>query len=457
MATIPVGGLATGLDTNGLVDKLMAVDRQSITALQTKRLKTMAQSTALLDLNSRILNLKTRADAVGDPATFFSRSVTSSTATVATASAGPGGSQGSYTLTVTALARGSIAIAGAPRAAVTDTVASGAGTFQFKLGTTGSTVSIPVDATTTLDGLTRAINDKNSGVRASMVNTGTSALPAWKITLASNNTGASNDIMIGNDDTTLDIANSQTALDAAFSLSGLGDFTRATNTFSDVLDGVTITLKAGTGTTDLVVDLDKAATQNRVQGLLDAYNDVVKAIDGQSAAAVGTDGKVTTGAFTGDAATRQIRRGLSATIAQRFDGAFQALAAIGVTTQRDGTLTLDATKFQQAVSADAPGVRQLVAGAGTGDGIADLLSKAAAAATRSASGAIAIRQGAISASMASAQKDIDRAQARLEVTERGLRTRFASLESLVSQLTAKGSALQSQLDGMANNNSSSRK
>jgi flagellar protein FliS len=165
-----------------------------------------------------------------------------------------------------------------------------------------------------------------------------------------------------------------------------------------------------------------------VQGLLDAYNDVVKAIDGQAAAAVGTDGKVKTGAFTGDAATRQIRRSLSATIALRFDGAFQALAAIGVTTQRDGTLALDTAKFQQAVTADAPGVRQLVAGAGTGDGIADLLSKAAVAATRSTSGVIAVRQNAITAAMASAQKDIDRAQARLEVTERTLRVRFASLE-----------------------------
>ena len=209
---------------------------------------------------------------------------------------------------------------------MTDTVASGAGTVQFKLGTAGSVVSIAVDATTTLDGLARAINDKNSGVRASLVNTGTSALPAWKITMARNSTGASNDITILADDTTLDLASSQTAIDAAFSLSGLGDFTRATNTFSDVLDGVTITLKAGTGTTDLVIDLDKTATQNRVQGLLDAYNDVVKAIDGQAAAAVGTDGKVTTGAFTGDAATRQIRRSLSATIAQQFDGAFQGLA-----------------------------------------------------------------------------------------------------------------------------------
>ena len=456
MASIPVGGLATGLDTNGLVEQILAVERQSITLLQTKRVKSQAQSAAFLDLNSRILTLKTRADSVRDAATFFARSVTSSAATVATATAGPGGSQGAYTLTVTALARGSIAVAGTTLASLTDHVAAAAGTVQFKLGTTGTVVEVAVDATTTLDGLTRAINDKNSGVRASVVNTGTSALPAWEITLASNGTGASNDITILTDDTTLDIASSQTALDAAFSLSGLGDFTRATNTFSDVLDGVTITLKAGTGTTDLVVDLDKAATQSRVQGLLDAYNDVVKAIDGQAAAAVGTDGKVKTGAFTGDAATRQIRRSLSATIAQQFEGAFRGLAAIGVTTQKDGTLTLDAAKFQEAINADAPGVRQLVAGAGTGDGIADLLSKAAVAATRSTSGVIAIRQGAITAAMASAQKDIDRAQARLEVTERGLRVRFASLESIVSRLTAKGSALQGQLDSLANSQSSRR-
>ena len=117
---------------------------------------------------------------------------------------------------------------------MTDTVASGAGTVQFKLGTTGARCPSWSSATTTLDGLTRAINDKNSGVRASLVNTGTSALPAWKITLASNNTGASNDHQpILADDTTLDIASSQTALDAGVQPSGLGNFTRGTNTFSD--------------------------------------------------------------------------------------------------------------------------------------------------------------------------------------------------------------------------------
>ena len=457
MATIPVGGLATGLDTNGLIDQLMAVDRQSVTLLQTKKVKSQAQATAFQDLNSRILTLKSRAESLGNPATFFARSVASSSETVATATAGPGDSRGAYTLTVTALARGSIAAASATRASLTDTVAAAAGTFQFKLGATGSVIGVAVDATTTLDQLARAINDKNAGVRASVVNAGTSAVPAWKLTLASNGTGASNDIAIVNDATTLGIASTQTAVDAAFNLSGLGSFTRASNTFSDVLDGVTITLKAGTGSTDLTVDVDKATTQARVQALLDAYNDVVKAIDSQAAATVGSDGALKTGAFTGDAATRQIRRGLASAIAERFSGSFKALAEIGVTTQKDGTLTLDAARFQQALAADAPGVQRLVAGAGSGDGIADLLAKQAAVATRSASGIIAVRQDAITTAMTNTQKDIDQAQVRLDATERTLRARFASLESLIAQLQQTGSALQSQLASLSGNNSSSKR
>jgi flagellar hook-associated protein 2 len=457
MATIPVGGLATGLDTNGLVEQLMAVDRQSVTLLQTKKVKSQAQATAFQDLNSRILTLKSRAESLRDPATFFARSVTSSSEAIATATAGPGGSRGAYTLTVTALARGSIATAGATRASVTDPVAAAAGSVQFKLGATGSVIAVAVDATTTLDQLARAINDKNAGVRASVVNAGTSALPAWKLTLASNGTGASNDIAIINDATTLGIASTQTAVDAAFSLSGLGSFTRASNTFSDVLDGVTITLKAGTGSTDLVVDVDKATTQARVQALLDAYNDVVKAIDSQAAATVSSDRALRTGAFTGDAATRQIRRGLAAAIAERLSGSFRALAEIGVTTQKDGALALDGARFQQALAADAPGVRQLVAGAGSGGGIADLLAQRAAAATRSASGIIAVRQDAITTAMANTQKDIDRAQVRLEATERTLRARFANLERVISQLQQTGSALQSQLASISGNNSSSRR
>lgn len=456
MATIPVGGLATGLDTNALVDQLMAVDRQQVTLLQTKKLKAQAQGTAYQDLNSRLQNLKARADALSNPDTFFSRSVTSSDNDVASATAGAGSSRGSFSLTVTSLARGSIAAAASTKSAITDTIASAAGAFSFRLGASGPLVSVSVEAATTLDQLARAINDKNAGVRASVINAGTSQAPAWKLTLASSGTGAANDIQVVADGTTLGIANTQAAVDAAFTISGLGSFTRATNTFSDVLDGVTITLKAGSGTTDLSVDVDKGQTQSRVQALLDAYNDVVKAIDSQSAATVASDGSAKSGAFTGDAAARQIRRSLASAIATSLGGSLGTLAEIGVTTQKDGTLALDATRFQKAMNDDANAVRDLFTGEGEVDGIADLLADRATTATRSATGIIAVRQDAITASMTDTQKDIDRASDRLDATERMLRTRFASLESLIAQLQQTGSALQSQLQSLTVNSSSQR-
>src|ERR1044071_5068238 len=150
MATIQLGGLATGLDTTALVNQLMAVERQPLTLLQTNKLKLQAVSTAFQDLNSRLVALKGRTDALRDPATFFPRTVASSTESVATATAGPGTARGTFSLTVTDLARGSIAAAAATKGAVTDVVAAAPGNFEFKLGPTGSVVSVAVDTTTTL-------------------------------------------------------------------------------------------------------------------------------------------------------------------------------------------------------------------------------------------------------------------------------------------------------------------
>ena len=94
MATIQLGGLATGLDTTALVNQLMAVERQPLTLLQTNKLKLQAVSAAFQDLNSRLVTLKGKADSLRDPATFFPRAVASSTESVATATAGPGTARG---------------------------------------------------------------------------------------------------------------------------------------------------------------------------------------------------------------------------------------------------------------------------------------------------------------------------------------------------------------------------
>jgi flagellar hook-associated protein 2 len=293
--------------------------------------------------------------------------------------------------------------------------------------------------------MVKAINDRNAGVKASVVNTGTAGTPAWKLTLTSTATGAANDIVIVADGTTLGITNTQAAADAAFSITGLGSFTRAANTFSDVLDGVTVTLKAGSGTTELALDYDKSATQSRVQSLLDAVNDVVRAVDRQSAGTKGSDGKVTPGTFTGDVVPRQIRTSLAGAIAASVTGPYKRLAEIGITTGKDGMLALDAARFQAALTADPPAVATLLAGTATADGVADRLFAVADAATKSLTGAIAARQEGLTTTIRGLDRQIEQAQARLEATERALRARFVALERAVAQIQSTGNSLLTQL------------
>jgi flagellar hook-associated protein 2 len=442
---IPLGGLATGLDTGALIEQLLTVERRPISLLETRKLRFQAQSTAFQDLNAKLLALKSRAEALGNPATLLARSATSSDGDVATVSASPGSLRGSFTLTVTNLARGSIAAAATTRSSLTDTVATGDGTFEFQLGPSGPVVSVSVAATTTLEQLVSAINDENAGVKATAVNTGTPAAPAFKLVLTSLGTGAASDIAVVHDDTQLGVVNTQTAVDAAFNLQGLGNFTRSTNTFSDVLEGVTITLK-GAGPTELGLEVDKTATQARLQALLDAYNDVVRTIDTHARAEAGTDGRLTPGAFTGDVAPRQLRTSLAAVLRTALPGTIGTLADLGVTTRKeDGTLTLDAAAFAGALGENSDGVTALLAGTATSDGIGDLVARAVGDATRAVTGMIAARRDGLTASIRSVDRQIETALERLETTERLLRARFTALERTVAELQSTGNALLTDL------------
>ena len=448
MATISFGGLATGVDTDALVQRLLAVEQAPLNALSTRKVKYQALSTAFQDLNNKLLTLKTAAGNLKDPANFFARSVTSSDSDVATATASAGEMTGTFTLTATSMARGSIAAAGNTKASLTDVIAAGDGSFTFKLGATGAEKSVAVSATTTLEQLVKAINNTAAGVKATAVNVGTSAAPAYKLTLTSTGTGEVNDIVIVNDATTLAVASTQGATDAEFSITGLGSFTRSTNTISDVIDGVTINLAAASGSTDLALNYDKGSTESKVRGLLDAYNTAVGAIDSQSAVKTGSDGKVTAGSFTGDSVTRVLRSGLAATMATTLTGAFGRLADVGITTQRDGTLALDSAKFKAALDADPDGVVKLFSGTDGTDGIMDLLYRRADEATKSITGTIAVRRDGITATMRSLQAQIDRGTARLATSEQTLRARFAALEGLVARTQSSGNALISALSQM---------
>jgi flagellar hook-associated protein 2 len=196
------------------------------------------------------------------------------------------------------------------------------------------------------------------------------------------------------------------------------------------------------------VSFDKTATQSKVQSMIDGYNDIIRAIDSQTVPTTNADGTVTAGAFTGDAVPRVLRSGLATAIRSAVDGTFTRLADVGVITEKDGTLTLDSAKFKKALEDNPVAVTTLISGTATQNGIADLLGTKLEAATKALTGTIATRQDGITSSIRTIQKQIDSGLARLDVKERTLRARFASLEDLIGRLQRTGDALSSQLKSL---------
>jgi flagellar hook-associated protein 2 len=444
MATLAVGGLLSGLDTESLIQKLLAVERRPVTLLEARRLRFQAVATAFRDLGDRLQTLRDRALALADEGRFLARRAASSDETVVVASAAPGALRGSFALTVSALARGSLA-SGTPDRAVAGpdaAVAAGPGTFAFRVG--AEEVSVSLDATTTLADLVAAINARGAPVRASAVNLGTAGSPAWTLALASTTTGSASTLTIVTDGTTLGIATTQTGADAQITVAGVGTFTRPTNTVADVLEGVTLTLRSP-GTATLTLEVDPAAIRAQLQGLVDAYNDVVRTVDAQSRTSRNADGTLDAGAFSGDAVTRTLRLGLASVLATARPGRLRTLADLGLTTQRDGTLAWDAARLDRALREDPEGVRALIAGTATADGLADLLVRRLEAATAPLAGTIATRREALGRAMAALDRQIASAEDRLRRTEEALRARFTALEKTLARLEDTGAFLARQL------------
>lgn len=196
-----------------------------------------------------------------------------------------------------------------------------------------------------------------------------------------------------------------------------------------------------------------------MQNLLDAYNTVVEAIDSQTTVTRNSDGSYTSGAFTGDAFTRQIKLGLANILGSRVSAGYQTLADIGITTsQSDGTLSLDATTFQDALAANAQGVSDLFAGpaSATTSGIADSFAAAADAATKALTGTIAARQDGITRSIEQVQDEIDAANARIEAHQAALEEQFKNLEQIVSRLQTTSNYLTQQLKALPGFGTSNR-
>jgi flagellar hook-associated protein 2 len=151
------------------------------------------------------------------------------------------------------------------------------------------------------------------------------------------------------------------ALDASFSVAGVPQ-TSASNTISNVVNGVTLTLLApttGTGGT-LSVSADTSTVAQNVASFVSAYNTLQQVFTSLGSFDSTTD---SAGAMLGNPVLTGTESQIQ-NILYSFVGtsAYNSLASIGITTNSDGSLSLNTATLQTALSTNFSAVSNLFSG-----------------------------------------------------------------------------------------------
>src|SRR6218665_619006 len=271
-------GAGSGLDIKALVTDLAnAAKAPKETLLTNRETANQAKISGLAQVSSAIDSFASALSSLISGGTLFSQPSVSD-ANVFTASALPGSRLGglSASVEVRQLAQAQTS-ASAPLPSRTDPV--GEGILTINIG--GNAVEVTIDATNNnLDGLAKAINDKNAGVTASVVTDSNGARLVVK-----GRTGAANAFTLsvpGGTASGLErfasaaMTTPLAAQDAIVRLDGV-EVTRATNSFSDLIPGVQIDLKSAKPDVPVSVGVTRptAAISQGVQDFVSAYNQLI--------------------------------------------------------------------------------------------------------------------------------------------------------------------------------------
>lgn len=349
---------------------------------------------------------------------------------------------GSYAIQVNQLAQ-SQRLASKPQASPDAAIGgSGSSAITIDFGTltgnlfaqNGSTKTIVIQSDqNSLKGIASAINAAQIGVEATV----TQNNAGYTLTLSAPS-GAANSLRIGvtgnaaikdllayNQAGTKNLSQTAAAQNAALTVNGVA-VSSPGNTVTGAVDGATLKLTA-TGSTTLLIARDSAQLAKNVSNLVDTYNTLNANLSG-----------LQQGELKSDAALAQVQSQLASIFNLNAGSASSlSLAAIGISTQKNGALAIDANKLQSAIAADPAGVAKLFTD--NGKGIADSL----ASQIQSATGAT----GVIQKESAALNKDISSLNAKKSRLESTLTAKTNALVKLYSQQSAQGSSSSSSLFG----------
>lgn len=434
----------SGLDVQSLVSQLMAIERQPIDKLNTKVSDFQSRISSFGTLSGLVASLQTAAQ--GLKTTLQGFGATPADATILSATASSSAAAGTYTIEVSRLAKAQTLVT-AGQASQTLSISSSPGTITFTIGGNPMDVTIPAGAT--MQGIRDAINSANLGVTASIINDGST--DPYRLVLTANEAGTSKAIS--------NITSSNTDLDALLNFDGSAgsameqkvvpqtalfkvnniDIESTSNTYTDAIQGVTLTLKQETTTaTTLTVARDTAAVKTAADKFVEAYNALYSQLKSRSAFKTATSAG---GSLAGDNAVRRMLNEMREIISTPASGGtLSYLSEIGITTQAGGGLKFDSVKFNAALEQDFADVSNLFNGA---TGFGTRLDAWATSVTQTG-GLISQRTDILNDSIKGYNTQIEQLEKRMSVLQKQYTTTYTNLNLMLIRMNDTGNYLTSQ-------------
>lgn len=450
--SVSFGGLASGLDTNGIIDKLISVEAQPQLRLARQQRVVQARQDLLRSIATNMQALRSAANDLRSAATWAStQSVGSSDASRVAATLTGGAGPGGYQVAVSQLARAEQHTYTYTTPAAADSIAVGSWSTALAAGTT-------------LDQAVAQINaDSASPVYAVAV--------SGQLVLASRTTGTASAFTATSGALAEDVPKARAGLDAQGTVDGVA-FTSSTNTVTTAIPGLSLSLQGVTTVSGPVTvnvgapGIDRTKIQAAVKTFVDAYNTVITQVQArlreQKVVNPQTDSDALKGVLFGDSMLSGVVASMRATISDPLAGSpasLDQMSELGVSTGAttgtsainpnavQGLLTLDVAKLSAALDSDPVSVRRMLAGDTTTTGVVGRLTTYMDS-IAGAGGAMDGRVDAANREITQIRDQISTMQTRLDAKRKQLQARFTAMETALSKMQSQGSWLSSQIGSL---------
>lgn len=469
MATISSAGIGSGLDVQSIVSKLIALEKQPLTQLQSRGSTLSTKISSWGTVKSQLSSLQDAARALTTSSNWSSRSFTSSNATAVTGSVTSSAAAGAYSVNVTALAQQQVT-----RTTTGISTGSGIGqdgTLEITLGSwsgstfsgSGGAVTLSVSSTDTLSTIAQNINNLGAGITATVVSSGgqdnlilrgdkTGASQGFQIrTLDGSNTPITDGTGLGalayatDGGSMYGMTRSQAAQNSSATIEGI-TVTSATNTISDAIKGLTLELKQETTSpVTVTVGKDLEAVKGKIQGFVDAYNTLVSTLTQYTKYDQGSE---TAGPLQGDSTAVGMLNTLKRMVGAMGPAgtSFSRMSDVGLELQQSGKLNVNNTKLSTAMEnlADLEKFFSATSANATSTGLARRFYDYAFGAMAT-QGVLSERTGALQKAVDRNKEAIDRMNDRITQTEARLYKTYGALDTKMASLNALGSYVSQQI------------